>query len=88
MKWLHVNADPPGLNVSAHGSRTRNAHVWRACFGSWIKNEENACVVRLFRLMDQERGKCSVVRLFGPMDQERGKCMCSALVSAHGSRTR
>ena len=23
-----------------------------ACFGSWIKNEENACVVRLFWLMD------------------------------------
>ena len=43
-----------------------------ACFGSWIKNEENGCVERLFWLMDQERGKC----------------MCSALVSAHGSRTR
>ena len=43
-----------------------------ACFGSWIKNEENACVVRLF----------------GLMDQERGKCMCSALVSGHGLRTR
>ena len=47
-------------------------HVECACFGSWIKNEENACVERLFWLMDQERGKC----------------MCNALVSAHGSRTR
>ena len=46
--------------------------MYFACFGLWIKNEENACVVRLFLLMDQERGKC----------------MCSALVSAYGSRTR
>ena len=58
--------------VSAHGSRTRYLHVYCACFGSWIKNEVSSCVVRLFRLMDQERGKC----------------MCSALVLAHGSRTR
>ena len=38
--------------VSAHGLRTRSMHVQCACFGSWIKNEVNACVVRLFRLMD------------------------------------
>ena len=37
-----------------------------------MKKEVNACVVRLFRLMDQERGKC----------------LCSALVLAHGLRTR
>ena len=58
--------------VSAHGLRTRKMHVQCACFGSWIKNEVSSCVVRLFWLMDQERGKC----------------MCSALVWAHGSRTR
>ena len=38
--------------VSAHGLRTRSMHVQCACFGSCIKNEVNACVVRLFWLMD------------------------------------
>ena len=58
--------------VLAHGSRTRKMHVLCACLGSWIKNEVNACVVRLF----------------GLMDQEQGKRMCCALVLGHGSRTR
>ena len=36
-----------------------------ALLGSWIKNEVNACVVRLIWLMDEERGKCMCSALLG-----------------------